>query len=70
VRAPVAASVWQVPVAVGDALTEGQALAVLEAMKMETTVASPVAGRVHGVLVARVSDSRAACADPAHGPGG
>lgn len=37
----------------GDTVTEGQALLVLEAMKMEVTVSSPAAGTVEEVCVAK-----------------
>ncbi|GAB3970154.1 urea carboxylase [Actinoallomurus acanthiterrae] len=46
------ASVWQLTVAPGDRVAEGQRLVVLEAMKMESTVLAPAAGVVDRVLVA------------------
>ena len=52
VRAEIAANVWQVHVAVGDVVAQGQTLAVLESMKMEIPVESPVAGTVIEVRVA------------------
>ena len=42
--APMPGSVTRLPVAAGDRVTVGQALVVLEAMKMEHTVASPIDG--------------------------
>jgi biotin carboxyl carrier protein len=36
----------------GDVVTEGQALLIIEAMKMETAIAAPQAGTVKAVLVA------------------
>ncbi|WP_308116985.1 biotin carboxylase N-terminal domain-containing protein [Pseudonocardia sp. WMMC193] len=42
--APMPGSVLRLPVPVGEAVTAGQALVVLEAMKMEHTVTSPVDG--------------------------
>ena len=39
-------------VAVGDRVSKGQALAVVEAMKMESTVSSPADGTVAEVAVA------------------
>ena len=50
VRTPMAANVWRVEVAAGDAVEEGQVLVVLEAMKTETPVVSPVAGEVVAVV--------------------
>lgn len=46
VVAPMPGKVVKVLVAVGDAVTAGQALVVVEAMKMETTLAAEVDGRV------------------------
>ncbi|CAL9569802.1 Acetyl-_propionyl-coenzyme A carboxylase alpha chain [Nocardiopsis dassonvillei] len=51
VRSPMPGTVLAVPVAVGDAVTAGQALAVVEAMKMEHSVTSPVDGTVARVAV-------------------
>ncbi len=52
VRAEIAANVWKVTTEVGDAVTVGQTLAVLESMKMEIPVESPVDGTVTAVHVA------------------
>jgi urea carboxylase len=51
VEAEFTASVWQLAVAPGDRVVEGQKLVVLEAMKMESTVVAPAAGVVDRVLV-------------------
>ena len=51
VRAHIAGTVWKIEVAVGDAVTEGQTVVILESMKMEMPVESPAAGRVSSVLV-------------------
>jgi urea carboxylase len=51
VEAPLSASVWQVDVRPGDAVTAGQRLLTLEAMKMETALESPIDGEVLEVLV-------------------
>ncbi|PNH09902.1 Urea amidolyase [Tetrabaena socialis] len=49
VVAAFSANVWEVRVEVGQAVAAGDTLLVLEAMKMETPVAAPVAGRVLAV---------------------
>ena len=51
VRAEAPAVVVSLAVKPGDEVKAGDALAVLEAMKMETTVVAPFAGRVRGLLV-------------------
>ncbi|MBB6119225.1 acetyl/propionyl/methylcrotonyl-CoA carboxylase subunit alpha [Nocardiopsis algeriensis] len=51
VRSPMPGTVLAVPVAVGEQVSAGQALAVVEAMKMEHTVTSPVDGTVAAVAV-------------------
>jgi len=51
VRADMVANVWRVLVGPGDAVGEGDSLVILESMKMEIPVESPVAGRVSRVLV-------------------
>jgi acetyl-CoA carboxylase carboxyltransferase component/biotin carboxyl carrier protein len=55
VRAPAPAVVVAVPVREGEEVQAGDPLVVLEAMKMETTVPAPVAGRVRKVLVRKNS---------------
>ena len=45
------ANVWKVVVGSGDAVAEGDPLVILESMKMEIPVASPVAGVVSEVRV-------------------
>ena len=51
VTSSMSGSVVSVAVKAGDAVTEGQDVAVLEAMKMESSVKSPSAGRISVVLV-------------------
>jgi urea carboxylase len=51
VEAQMAAAVWRVEVAEGDTVAEGTSLVLLEAMKMETRVDAPKAGRIIKVLV-------------------
>ena len=52
VRAEIAANVWQVPAEVGQHVAEGDTVAILESMKMEIPVESPVAGIVTDIRVA------------------
>jgi acetyl-CoA carboxylase biotin carboxyl carrier protein len=51
VLAEMVANVWRVLVATGDAVAEGDALVILESMKMEIPVESPVSGTVRDVRV-------------------
>lgn len=51
VKAPIAGTVIDLKVAVGDAVHVNQVLVVMEAMKMETNIASPVAGKVAAIHV-------------------
>ena len=52
VRAEITANVWQVQAEVGQTVAEGDTLAILESMKMEIPVESPVGGTVKEVSVA------------------
>lgn len=52
VRAEITANVWQVPAQVGQTVSEGDELAILESMKMEIPVVAPVSGTVSSVSVA------------------
>ena len=49
VHAPCAANIWRVNVKPGQAVTEGDAVVILEAMKMEYSVTAPCDGNVVGV---------------------
>jgi acetyl/propionyl-CoA carboxylase alpha subunit/acetyl-CoA carboxylase carboxyltransferase component len=51
VRAPAPAMVVAVPVSPGDRVAEGDVVAVVESMKLETALRAPVAGTVAEVLV-------------------
>ena len=51
VRAEITANVWQVPVEVGQQVSEGETLIILESMKMEIPVEAPSAGRVSELRV-------------------
>ncbi|WP_380779743.1 urea carboxylase [Sphingomonas sp. R86520] len=51
VEAPFGASVWKMLVTAGETVAEGQPLAILEAMKMETTIPSPHGGVIGALYV-------------------
>ncbi|MCZ6761338.1 MAG: biotin/lipoyl-binding protein [Gemmatimonadetes bacterium] len=51
VVAPMPGLVLEVSATVGKAVLEGEGLVLLEAMKMENQIKSPVAGRVEAVMV-------------------
>jgi biotin carboxyl carrier protein len=51
VRAPMPGQVRAVNVAAGDAVTSGQTLMLIEAMKMEIKIVAPRAGNIQRVLV-------------------
>jgi acetyl-CoA carboxylase biotin carboxyl carrier protein len=51
VLAEMVANVWKVVVTQGDAVGAGDALVILESMKMEIPVESPVAGTVKELRV-------------------
>ncbi len=51
IEAPMPGNVLKVNVKVGDSVAEGQAVAVLEAMKMENDIVAPSAGTVASVNI-------------------
>ena len=51
VQAEMVANVWKVVVSEGDAVSEGDPLVILESMKMEIPVESPVTGTVKELRV-------------------
>jgi acetyl-CoA carboxylase biotin carboxyl carrier protein len=51
VQAEMVANVWKVVVAEGDAIAAGDPIVILESMKMEIPVESPVDGTVKEVRV-------------------
>jgi oxaloacetate decarboxylase (Na+ extruding) subunit alpha len=50
-EAPLAGNIFKVYVNVGDEIEEGQALVLLEAMKMETQISAPCAGTISSIDV-------------------
>ena len=52
ISSPIAGTVLELKCKPGDQVSEGQALVIIEAMKMETAIAAPSAGTVKAVLVA------------------
>jgi len=49
VTSPIAGTVVEIKCKAGDAVTNGQVLLVIEAMKMKTSIAAPTAGTVKSV---------------------
>lgn len=65
VKAPMPGNILSVSVKPGDAVKKGQAIMVLEAMKMENEILSPIDGTVTSVLVqqgASVNSDETLCA--------
>ena len=52
VRSPMPGKIVSVSVVLGAVVTKGQPILILESMKMENTIASPIDGTVSAVLVA------------------
>ncbi len=50
VNAHITGTVWKITVQLGDSVSEGQTVAILESMKMEMPVESPGAGKVSAIL--------------------
>ncbi len=50
VSAHITGTVWKITVQIGDAVSEGQTVAILESMKMEMPVESPAAGTVSAII--------------------
>ena len=51
ILAEMVANVWKVVAAEGDTVSEGDTLVILESMKMEIPVESPIAGTVTAMRV-------------------
>jgi acetyl-CoA carboxylase biotin carboxyl carrier protein len=52
VEAQITGNVWKIEKAVGVAVAEGEAILILESMKMEIPVEAPCAGRIAEIRVA------------------
>jgi acetyl-CoA carboxylase biotin carboxyl carrier protein len=52
VEAQITGNVWKIEKAIGDAVAEGEAILILESMKMEIPVEAPCAGRIAEIRVA------------------
>ena len=53
VTAPMPGTILEIKVAVGDTVAAGQAVAVLEAMKMENDISAPCAGKILSIDAAK-----------------
>lgn len=53
VKSEVGGSVWKIEVTVGQTVAEGDTLLIVESMKMEIPLASPLAGTVKEIRVAQ-----------------
>ena len=51
ITAPLPGSIFAIKCNVGDTVAEGDVVIILEAMKMETEINTPVGGKVHSILV-------------------
>lgn len=51
VKAHITGTVWKVEVAVGDKVSEGDTVVILESMKMEMPVEAPTSGTVKEIKV-------------------
>ncbi|MCM1578697.1 MAG: biotin/lipoyl-binding protein [Ruminococcus sp.] len=51
VKAPMSGNILDVKVNVGDSVSSGQVIIVLEAMKMENDIVAPVSGKVTSIAV-------------------
>jgi acetyl-CoA carboxylase biotin carboxyl carrier protein len=52
VPAHITGTVWKIEKQVGDAVTEGETIVILESMKMEMPVEAPAAGTISAIRVA------------------
>ena len=52
VRSEITGSVWKVEVALGQSVSEGDTLVIVESMKMEIPISAPASGVVTEILIA------------------
>jgi len=52
VRSEITGSVWKVEVTVGQSVSEGDTLVIVESMKMEIPISAPASGVVTEILIA------------------
>ncbi len=52
VASPIAGTIIEIKCKVGESITKGQVLLVIEAMKMKTSIAAPASGKVKAIPVA------------------
>ena len=52
VASPIAGTIIEIKCKVGDQVTDGQLLMVIEAMKMKTSIAAPTPGKIKAIPVA------------------
>jgi acetyl-CoA carboxylase biotin carboxyl carrier protein len=52
VQAHITGTVWKIEVKVGEQVSEGQTVVILESMKMEMPVEAPASGVVESIAVA------------------
>ena len=55
IKAPMPGTILSFTVSVGDEVSEGQVVAILEAMKMENELTAPASGKVKSILVEKGS---------------
>ncbi len=51
VRSDIIGTVWKIEKAIGDSVSEGDEIMILESMKMEISVEAPVAGKLTEIKV-------------------
>ena len=50
VNAPLAGNIFRIEKNVGDSVNEDETIIVLEAMKMETTIKTPISGKIKQIF--------------------